>query len=100
MKKFAIIGCGNISKRHAENIIRIGKLVAVCDTVPEQADKMAIAYNTKAYYSVDDLLANEKEIDLICICSPNGFHAEHIIKSLQAGKNVLTEKPLCLTHLR
>ena len=58
---------------------------------------MANEYNTKAYYSVDDLLANEKEIDLISICSPNGFHAEHIIKSLQAGKNVLTEKPLCLT---
>ncbi|HJW16262.1 MAG TPA: Gfo/Idh/MocA family oxidoreductase, partial [Flavisolibacter sp.] len=39
----------------------------------------------------------EKEIDIISVCTPNGFHAEHSIKSLQAGIHVLCEKPLCLT---
>jgi UDP-N-acetyl-2-amino-2-deoxyglucuronate dehydrogenase len=97
MKKFAIIGCGNISGRHAENIVRVGKLTAVCDIIPERADNMAAAYQAKAYYSIDELLAGEKEIDIISVCTPNGLHAEHIIKSLQADKDVLTEKPLCLT---
>jgi UDP-N-acetyl-2-amino-2-deoxyglucuronate dehydrogenase len=97
MKKFAIIGCGRIAKRHAENIVRIGKLAAVCDVVPEKADEFAKRFGAKSYGSVDDLLAAEKEVEIIAICSPNGYHAEHIIKSLQAGKDVLTEKPLCLT---
>ncbi|HEX8313557.1 MAG TPA: Gfo/Idh/MocA family oxidoreductase [Flavisolibacter sp.] len=97
MKEFAIIGCGRIAKRHAENIQRIGKLSAVCDELPARADSFAAAYDTKAYYSVDDLLHQEKNIDFVAVCTPNGMHAEHIIKSLQAGKNVLAEKPLCLT---
>lgn len=97
MKKFAIIGCGRIAKRHAENIARVGKLIAVCDVVAEKADALAEAYKAKPYYSVDELLLAEKEVEIVAVCSPNGFHAEHIIKSLQAGKDVLTEKPLCLT---
>ncbi|HYO20896.1 MAG TPA: Gfo/Idh/MocA family oxidoreductase, partial [Flavisolibacter sp.] len=97
MKDFAIIGCGRIAKRHAENILRIGKLSAVCDALPAKADEFAAAYGAKAYYSVDDLLREEKNVEFVAVCTPNGMHAEHIIKSLQAGKNVLAEKPLCLT---
>jgi predicted dehydrogenase len=97
MYQFALIGCGRISRRHAENIQRIGKLVAVCDIVPEKADTLAKEYNCKAYYSIDTLLREEKELTMISVCTPNGFHAEHSIKSLQAGLHVLCEKPLCLT---
>jgi len=97
MYQFALIGCGRISRRHAENIQRIGRLVAVCDIVPEKADILAKAYNCKAYYSIDELIRGEKELNIISVCTPNGFHAEHSIKSLQAGLHVLCEKPLCLT---
>ena len=98
MYKFAIIGCGHIAPRHAENIKVVGELIAVCDTIKEKADAFAEKYNTKSYYSIDELLLNEKEIDVITICTPNGLHAEHSIKSLQAGKHVLCEKPMCITH--
>jgi UDP-N-acetyl-2-amino-2-deoxyglucuronate dehydrogenase len=97
MKRFAIIGCGRIAKKHAVNIARIGTLVATCDLVEQQADDLASEYNATAYYTIDDLLTAEKGLDVIAVCTPNGFHAEHIIKSLQAGVNVLTEKPMCLT---
>lgn len=97
MYQFALIGCGRISRRHAENIQRIGHLKAVCDIVPEKADLLAKEFKCKAYYSIDALLLAENEIDIISVCTPNGFHAEHAIKSLQAGKHVLCEKPLCLT---
>jgi predicted dehydrogenase len=97
MIKFALIGCGNIAARHAENISRVGKLVAVCDIVPEKANHLAAQYGANAYYAIDDLLGAEKEIDVVTVCTPNGLHAEHVIKSLQAKKHVLCEKPLCLT---
>jgi predicted dehydrogenase len=93
---FAIIGCGRIAQRHAEQVIKHGNLVAVCDIIPEKATAMAALYNAKAYFSIEDLLKNEKEIDVVSICTPNGLHAPHSIKALQAGINVLCEKPLCI----
>lgn len=97
MLHFAIIGCGRIAQRHAEHIAMKGKLVAVCDTIKERADQLAKLYNAKAWYSADEMLASEKDIDVVAICTPNGLHAEHTIKALQAGCHVLCEKPMALT---
>ena len=94
--KFAIIGCGRIAQRHAEHISNRGELVAVCDVVKEKADKMGKEYDANVYYSVEDMLKTEKDIQVASICSPNGLHAEHAIKSLQAGVNVLCEKPMAI----
>ena len=93
---FAIIGCGRIAKRHAEQMIKHGRLVAVCDIIPEKADELAAIYNAKAYYSIDDLLPGETDLDVVSICTPNGLHATHSIKALKAGNHVLCEKPLCI----
>ncbi|HYJ38973.1 MAG TPA: Gfo/Idh/MocA family oxidoreductase, partial [Chitinophagaceae bacterium] len=94
--KFAIIGCGRIAQRHAEHINNKGLLVAVCDIVKEKADEVGKKYKANVYYSLDDLLASEKNIDVVSICSPNGLHAEHAIKSLRAGLHVLCEKPMAI----
>lgn len=94
--KFGIVGCGKIGKRHAEHIQKRGVLLAVCDIVPESANNLALEYNANAYYSIDDLLTAEKEIQVIAVCTPNGLHAEHSIRSLNAGLNVLCEKPMAL----
>jgi UDP-N-acetyl-2-amino-2-deoxyglucuronate dehydrogenase len=94
--RFAIIGCGKIAPRHAEQAARHGQLVAVCDIVKEKADNLAKAYNARAYTSLDDLLNNENNIDIIAICTPNGLHAEHSVIALNKGIHVLCEKPLCI----
>lgn len=97
MINFAIVGCGRIAQRHAEHIIKSGKLVAVCDIVEEKADEAAKKFNCVKYYSIDELLKNEKSVDVISICSPNGLHAEHSIKALNAGFHVLCEKPMAIS---
>jgi len=94
---FAIVGCGRIAQRHAEHISKRGKLVAVCDIVQEKAVQLAADYGTKAYTNFADMLANEKDIDVIAVCSPNGLHAQHSIDGLKAGFHVLCEKPMGLT---
>ena len=93
---FAIIGCGRIAKRHAEQMIKHGKLVAVCDIIPEKADELALEYRAKAYYTIEELLQAETDINLVAICTPNGLHATHSQKALQSGNHVLCEKPLCI----
>ncbi len=94
--KFALVGCGRIAQRHAEHIQNKGELIAVCDIVKEKADQLAAQHHAKAYYQIEDLLAHEKEVDVISICSPNGLHAEHAIKALTSGFHVLCEKPMAI----
>lgn len=95
--RFALVGCGRIAQRHAEHINNNGTLSAVCDVVREKADALAGKYNAKAYYSIEELLQQEKGIDVIAVCSPNGLHAEHSIKALTAGFHVLCEKPMAIS---
>lgn len=94
---FGIIGCGRIAQRHAEHISKKGKLLAVCDVVPEKADQLAAKYNAKAYYSVEDLLKSNESLDVLSVCSPNGLHAQHALQALNAGYHVLCEKPMALS---
>jgi UDP-N-acetyl-2-amino-2-deoxyglucuronate dehydrogenase len=96
---FAIIGCGRIAKRHAEQIVKHGILAAVCDIIPQKADEMAALYQARPYYSIEALLANEPGLAVVSICTPNGLHAENAIQALNAGINVLCEKPLCINTL-
>jgi len=95
--KFAIIGCGQIAGRHAEQIQNNGQLVAVCDIIPGKADSFSKNFSATPYYDIDDLLRKEKEIDVVVVCTPNGLHADHSIRSLQAGKHVLCEKPMAIS---
>jgi len=96
MIKFAIIGCGRIAQRHAEHIANNGVLVAVCDIDKNKADEMAKKFNALAFYSLEELLNADIEIDVAAICSPNGLHARHSIESLKKGLHVLCEKPMAI----
>ena len=93
---FAIIGAGRIGNRHAGHIKNHGTLIAVCDIDQSKSDKLGQEFEANSYSSIEDLLANENP-DVISICTPNGLHAVHTIKSLQAGSHVLCEKPMALT---
>ena len=94
--RFAIIGCGRIAKRHAEQIIKIGKLEAVCDIDEEKCQEFADLYQAKGYKNIKELLENEGYLSVVSICTPNGLHAAQSIMALKQGINVLCEKPLCI----
>lgn len=92
--KFAIIGCGRIAERHAKHMAANGKLVAVCDIDENKAKYLAEQYKANYYTSVSRLLNEEKELNVVAICTPNGLHAEHAIEALNAGLHVICEKPM------
>lgn len=93
---FAIVGCGRIARRHAEQISKVGRLAAVCDILYEPAFELSQEYDANLYLSIEEMLQNEPLVDVVIICTPNGLHAEHSILSLRANKHVLCEKPLCI----
>ncbi len=94
--KFAIVGCGRIAHRHAEHISNYGVLTSVCDVIQHRAETLANQYSAKVFHTIEDLLINDKEADVISICTPNGLHAEHTILALNAGFHVLCEKPMAI----
>jgi predicted dehydrogenase len=95
--RFAIVGCGRIAARHAEHIANEGRLVAACDILPDRASRLAEPYGAESFPSIDAMLASGLPIDVVSVCSPNGFHARHSIAALDAGSHVLCEKPMAIT---
>lgn len=95
---FGIIGCGSISKWHANAVAALedGYLVGVTDYDAARAVSLAREYQCKAYACVEDLLKSN-EIDIVCICTPSGLHAEHAVMAANAGKHFIVEKPVAIT---
>lgn len=96
--KFAVIGAGHIGKRHAEMVRRNSEseLVAMCD-VRSAKDCKVEEFNVPFFQSAEDLFNSDLEFDVVCVCSPNGLHAVHSLKALEAKKHVVCEKPMALT---
>lgn len=95
---FAVIGCGHIGKRHAEMITRNSncELLALCDERDESSLEIE-TYNCNFYNGIDELLKKEVNLDVVCICTPNGLHSQHALRSLEHNCHVVVEKPLGLT---
>lgn len=100
MLKFALVGCGRISKRHSEllglNQISNASLVAVCDIIEEKAKKLAKQFNIPYYTDMDKMMQNE-DIDVVSVLSESGYHAKHVVNLAKYGKHIVVEKPMALT---
>ena len=96
--KFGIIGCGHIGKRHASMIINnpLTELISFCDILPKNKICGDTYRNYPFYITVEDMLNAHPEVDVVCICTPNGLHAEQSIKVLNNKKHVVLEKPMGL----
>ncbi|MDQ3681731.1 MAG: Gfo/Idh/MocA family oxidoreductase [Bacteroidota bacterium] len=97
--KFAVVGCGHIGKRHAEMIQQNPEceLIALID-IKEKNTLKIDEYDVPFFSSIDELLKSDTEVDVVTIASPNGFHAEHALKALEAKKHIVVEKPMSLTR--
>ena len=95
--KFVVVGCGHIGKRHAEMIARNNEaeLVGLID-IKEKSELGIDHLSVPFFNSIDDFLDSGVEADVFNIASPNGFHAEHALKCLEARKHVVVEKPMAL----
>ena len=97
--RVGVIGTGNIGRIHARMYASdpLAELVAVCDVVREKADAFAEQFGVRAYYAVDDML-RDAGLDLVSVTTAGpengGHHYEPAMQAMNAGLNVLCEKPL------
>lgn len=93
--RFAVLGAGHIGKRHAEMVLRNeeAQLVAMCDV--RSKEECGVAYDVPFYQDALTLL-QEVECDVVCVCTPNGLHAQHSLLALQHKRHVVVEKPMAV----
>ena len=102
MIKVCIIGCGMIANNaHIPAYLNNKNdycITAVADYNSDVAKKTAEKHHIDAYYQSVDEMLNIHKPDLVSVCTPNLHHKEFVKKALEAGANVLCEKPLATTY--
>ena len=94
--RFAVVGCGRISKNHFESLKTHAddtELVAVCDVDPAALAAAENATGVKGYSRLSDLL-DESAADVVVLATPSGLHAAQALQVAHAGRHVVTEKPM------
>ena len=93
----AIVGAGFIGPVHLEAIRRLGlqvRGIMGCDVAESESAKARFGL-PRAYKDMDELLA-DKSVQAVHLCVPNVLHYEYATRVLNAGKNVICEKPLAM----
>lgn len=101
--KIGIIGCGGIANgKHLPSLSKVGdaEMVAFCDLIPERAQKAAKQYGAegaKVYTDYKELL-RDPEIQVVHVLTPNRAHSFITVDALEAGKDVMCEKPMAINY--
>jgi UDP-2-acetamido-3-amino-2,3-dideoxy-glucuronate N-acetyltransferase len=93
-----LIGCGHWGSNHLRVWSELGELRAVCDADADRLERVRHEHpNLPLYGNVASLIADE-EVTAVVIATPAATHAELVSHALDAGLDVLVEKPMAL-HL-
>jgi len=97
----ALVGLGSLSTNQIAPALQKTKFCRLAGIVtgsPTKAAKWKARYNLpdKNIYNYETMeqMADNPDIDIVYVVTPNALHAEHTIKVAKAGKHVLCEKPM------
>ncbi len=95
---FAVIGCGVVGHKHAEEIASLAgsQLVGVADILPDRAREVGERYGARWFADYRELL-QLPAVDIVTVCVPSGLHALVAVDAARAGKHLIVEKPIDVT---
>lgn len=100
--KYALIGCGRIATNHVTAAVNNNmEIVAVCDIVPEKMEAILKKHglvddkSIKRYTDYKKMI-EENELELVSIATESGKHASIALDVIDAGINVIIEKPMAM----
>ncbi len=96
--RWGIVGTGNIAKIFARDLplADSAELVAVGSRSQEKADAFGDMFNVPRRYDSYEGIINDPDIDVVYVATPHPMHHDVTIALLNAGKNVLCEKPMAM----
>lgn len=94
----AVIGHGGMGSWHATQMAKNPGMqwIGAFDILPERTRDMPAKIGGIAFSSREELLADPR-ISLVTVATPNDVHKEIVIAALEAGKNVISEKPVAMS---
>ncbi len=99
--KIGIIGLGGVAQLvHLPNLVKVpnADLTAVAEINKNRLLTISEKFNVKEKYSSYKEMLEKSEIDAVIIATPTSTHTDIAIDCLNAGKDVLVEKPLARTY--
>ena len=107
-KRYAAVGTGGRNRMFQESLWgeqkANGELIATCDINPGRLDYVARraaefgAQPPKPYLAANfDKMLRETRPDAVIVTTPDAFHDDYIVRALDAGCDVITEKPMTTT---
>jgi UDP-N-acetyl-2-amino-2-deoxyglucuronate dehydrogenase len=98
--KFALIGCGNIARKHAHVLresVPGAAIGAFVDLDPARAARFSTEYGAPGFGSVRELRqAMGDQIDVFSVLTPSGTHCANVLELVDYGRPIVVEKPLAL----
>ena len=93
--RFGIIGAGRIAQKFARGIAYVedAQLTAIASRNIENADDFANMFAIEKSYGSYQELAEDPDVDIIYISTPNSLHKDHTLLCLRNKKAVICEKP-------
>lgn len=94
-----ISGAGTIGRIHAKALQSIpsARLVAVAEPRADAAAAFVEEFGGTHYESFVDMLLHEG-LDVVIIATPSGIHPDQAVLASEAGKHIITEKPMAITR--
>ncbi len=102
MKKLgaAIIGCGWVAEEYVkafENDER-SEVRTLVSRNAANAERYKERYDLNCTIETDAArMLEQKDVDLVAVCTPHNVHTEYVVAAAEAGKHVIIEKPPALT---
>ncbi|WP_308855456.1 Gfo/Idh/MocA family oxidoreductase, partial [uncultured Methanosphaera sp.] len=92
-----VIGVGSMGYNHVRiySELENTNLMAISDMMRGTLDKVSKEFNTIGYVDYDNILKLD-DIEIVNICVPTVYHYNVVMDAIEAGKNVLVEKPIAL----
>jgi UDP-N-acetyl-2-amino-2-deoxyglucuronate dehydrogenase len=94
----AVIGTGLVGEWHVKVTSKLPNttLAAICEIDAEKAKKVLGKYNLAnvPVYSDQAEMLRKEQIDIVHVCTPSGDHMGPAMMAMEAGKNVIVEKPM------
>ena len=102
--KYALIGCGRIAVNHIAAALQAGlELTAVCDVQPKKMEQLLAHFSLdtepgiRRYTDYRQLLRQHTDLQLCAIAAESGRHAAIALDCIDAGVNLIVEKPLAMS---
>ena len=94
-----LVGPGFIAQHHLDAVRRLGDvdIVGIAGSSPESAARKAVELKAGRGFASYQELVNDPAIDVVHNTTPSYLHVPVTLAALEAGKHVITDKPLAMT---